>query len=180
MKNRIREVNRSWTFCKIRMIVLGLITTLIVVTTGGFVKAHKTSIRPVSLRCEYQDDPIGIDVKQPSLGWFFETTDAGLRRQKQTAYQILVASSPELLSAGKGDFWDSGLVESDQNVHVIYAGKALYSRARCYWKVRVCDGEGNISDWSDPARWKMGLLERSDGEGSWIGSKVQPDGLRMV
>jgi len=76
------------------------------------------------LRCEYLKDPLGIDVEKPRLSWVIEvgrqrTEDRG---QKQTAYQVLVASTPELLTKDKGDLWDSGKVDSDQSIQVEYAG----------------------------------------------------------
>ena len=146
--------------------VYSLVLVLILITSGYSESALSQSIRPVALRCEYRHNPIAIDEKQPLLAWTFETTDTTLRGQIQTAYQILVASSPELLATGEGDFWDSGLIESEQNTNIIYDGKSLFSRATCFWKVRVRDGKGNLSGWSDPARWEMGLLERSDWKGN--------------
>ncbi len=61
---------------------------------------------------------------------------------KQTAYQVLVASTPEKLAADEGDLWDSGQVASDQSTQVVYAGKPLRSRMRCCWKVRLWDAGG--------------------------------------
>ena len=59
------------------------------------------------------------------------------RGQKQSAYQVLVASSEALLKQDKGDLWDSKKVASDQSIQVEYAGKALEARTYCHWKVRV-------------------------------------------
>ncbi|MCX6635598.1 MAG: hypothetical protein NT090_11040, partial [Acidobacteria bacterium] len=90
-----------------------------------------------NLRCEYLTDPLGIDVEKPRLSWVIE--DKGqkteVRGQKQTAYQVLVASSEELLKKDKGDLWDSGKVASDQSIQVEYHGKPLKSRMYCHWKV---------------------------------------------
>ena len=47
-----------------------------------------------------------------------EKTEA--RGQKQTSYQVLMASTPELLGKVKGDLWDSGKVASDQHIQVEY------------------------------------------------------------
>ena len=63
------------------------------------------------------------------------------RGAKQTAYQVLVASTPEKLAADQGDLWDSGRVASDQSTQIVYAGKPLQSRMRCHWKVRLWDAE---------------------------------------
>jgi alpha-L-rhamnosidase len=118
-----------------------------------------------NLRCEYRTDPLGIDAVQPRLSW----TLAGSRRgERQTAYQVLVASSPEILAHGQGDLWDSGRVDTDHCSHVVYAGKTLTSRVRCHWNVRVWDQDGKPTDWSEPALWTLGLLHPSDWHGQWI------------
>ena len=121
------------------------------------------------LRCEYRVDPLGIDVTRPRLSWVPRSTAPGARGQEQTAYQVLVAGSPETLKEGRGDLWDSGKVTSDQTIHVVYAGRPLARRQRCYWKVRVWGSDGQESPWSEPARWSMGLLDRSDWGAQWIG-----------
>ena len=61
------------------------------------------------LRTEQLKNPAGIDVRQPRLSWRIESDEQNVI---QTAYHILVASSPELLEQGKGDIWDSGKIES--------------------------------------------------------------------
>jgi hypothetical protein len=89
---------------------------------------------------------------------------------------VLVSSTEELLKNDKADLWDSGKVESDQSIQVEYAGKALESRMRCYWKVRVWDLTSDLqpqtaSPWSQPAMWTMGLLKPGDFKAKWIGVK---------
>src|SRR5215831_13776779 len=76
------------------------------------------------LRCEYLENPIGIDVEHPRLSWVMNSTERG---QTQTAYQVLVASSAARLKANQGDVWDSGKVQSDQSIQVPYAGRRLVS-----------------------------------------------------
>jgi len=122
-------------------------------------------IRASGPRCEYRVDPLGIDVMEPRLSWILESDQRG---QKQTAYRILVASTPERLAADQGDLWDSGKVDSDQTIHMVYQGKPLQSRMHCWWKVRVWDAEGKPSAYSEPAMWSMGLLEPGDWEAQWI------------
>ena len=58
-----------------------------------------------ALRCEYLINPLGIDATEPHLGWILASQQRG---QKQTAYQILVASSGSNLALDRGDLWDSG------------------------------------------------------------------------
>jgi alpha-L-rhamnosidase len=118
-----------------------------------------------NLRCESLENPLGIDVTQPRLSWQLDSTKRG---QKQIAYQILVASSEKNLAKDKGDLWDSGKISSDQSIQVDYAGKPLESRAQCFWKVRVWDKDGKMSE-SKPALWTMGLLRTEDWNAKWIG-----------
>ncbi len=128
------------------------------------------------LRCEYRDNPLGIDVRQPRLSWILESHE---RNQRQSAYQILVAESLEDLQSGRGTLWDSSRVSSDQTSHVRYVGPLLRSGQRCYWKVRSWNQDGVMSE-SEPARWQMGLLELSDWQAHWITCVVGPvDDLGM-
>ena len=50
-------------------------------------------LRPVDLRVEYHTNPLGLDVIEPRFSWGLESADAQVRGQKQSAYQVLVASS---------------------------------------------------------------------------------------
>jgi alpha-L-rhamnosidase len=130
-------------------------------------RAGSDRIRPVSLRCEYAQNPLGVDEPRPQLSWQLEVPQWG---QAQAAYQILVASSPSILRDDHGDLWDSGRVDSDDSTHVIYDGAPLSARMRCLWKVRVWDTAGQVSEWSQPALWEMGLLRPADWQARWIGS----------
>jgi len=125
---------------------------------------------PVNLRCEYLTNPLGIDVTQPRFAWVLGDSERG---QTQSAYQVLVATSAENLSHDQGDAWSSGKVASDDSTQVAYAGKALESGYRYYWKVRTWDKGGAASAYSQPAWFEMGLLSPSDWKGQWIGGANQ-------
>jgi len=130
------------------------------------------------LRCEYLQNPLGVDVVRPRLSWLMEESDrrAEARGQKQTAYQIMVASGEELLKHDTGDLWDSGKVTGDRSILVEYAGKPLDSRMRCCWKVRAWDNDGKVTPWSEPASWTMGLLKPDDWQAKWIGLDAKDAG----
>ena len=143
-------------------VVLMTVVACIGLTQAGWSSA---GVEPVELRCEYLESPLGIDVVKPRLSWQIEAAK-DVRNVKQTAYQILVASSAELLKKAKGDLWDSGKVASDACMQVEYAGKPLQSGMRCFWKVKVITTAGDA--WSQPAFWTMGLLKRGDWHAKWL------------
>ena len=118
------------------------------------------------LICEYRTNPLGIDVQRPRLSWQMYTDRAGA---KQAAYQIHAAATLDELSSGHADLWDSGSVETDQSVHVVYDGVPLQARQRVYWIVRVWDETG-ASTTSEPAWFEMGLLDAGDWQAQWIGA----------
>lgn len=130
--------------------------------------ASKASLLPENPKCEYRVNPLGVDASKPRLSW---TLAAKERGAMQAGYQILVATSIEKLAKGKADLWDTGKVESKESLHIVYVGKPLVSRQRAYWKVRVWDEAGNLTDYTKPAWWEMGLLSQADWKASWISRK---------
>jgi alpha-L-rhamnosidase len=148
---------------KIKAHFSGVITLVLLMV---FVPCYaKTDLLPGYLRTEYKESPF-IDVLQPRLSWELESD---VQNQYQSAYQILVASSPQLLKSNKGDFWDSGKINSNATNQIVYNGKALSSKTKVWWKVRSWDKNGEAGKWSDAATWEMGLNVKSDWKGAWIG-----------
>jgi len=123
------------------------------------------------LKCESKINPLGIDARNPNLSWNISSVQ---NNQKQKAYHILVSSNKELLSRNNGDLWDSDKIISDQSIRIKYAGKELQSRVTYYWKVRIWDGNDEVSEWSEPQWWEMGILDKDDWVGQWIndGKKI--------
>ena len=130
--------------------------------------ASDGTLAPQHLRCEYLENPLGIDITEPRLSWKLHTTDESARGLRQSAYQVQVASSAELLTKEKPDLWNSGKVASDETVGIVYAGQELASGECCYWRVRVWDHGGMPSEWSVAAFWTIGLLDPVDWTGQWI------------
>ncbi len=127
----------------------------------------KADLVPRHLTCEYLNNPSVVDVRQPRLSWI-NLAEPQQRGEKQTAWQVRVASSRESLP--DPDLWDSGKKASVQSTRVVYDGELLASRQECWWQVRVWDAEGEVSGWSDPAFWRMGILDPGEWQAEWIGA----------
>ncbi|MEI7939202.1 MAG: family 78 glycoside hydrolase catalytic domain [Verrucomicrobiota bacterium] len=151
------------------------VLAMLLLLTGGATRAEAArKPLPVQLRCEYLNNPLGIEATRPRLSWIITSDQRG---QKQTAYQLLVASSESLLKQNKGDLWDAGKVLSDQSVLVAYHGTPLTSGQQCFWKVRVWGMDQKPSAWSEPALWTMGLLKPEEWEAAkWIGEEKRAPG----
>jgi len=122
---------------------------------------------PVGLRCEYLTDPLGVDVRAPRFFW---TLDHASRGQSQTAFQVLVSTSPD---CAKGEMWDSGKAVSAETTQVVYRGKPLDSDTSYFWKVRWWDKDGQASPYSTVARIDTGLFDPGEWRGRWIGGANQ-------
>jgi len=144
---------------------LSFLAIIFVLLTSCQTKNSHISI--TDLRCEYRMNPLGIDNTSPRLSWKL-IEDNQTRGQKQTTYQVLVASSLENLKNNTGDVWNSGKVDSNQSVNNTYKGSELQSAKAYFWKVKIWDKDGNASNWSEPAKFSMGLLQQSDWKGDWI------------
>ena len=134
-----------------------------------------SELKITKLRCEYLKNPLGIDAVKPRLSWILESSDRG---QKQTAYRIIVSSSEENLEKDIGDLWDSGKVESDRTHQIIYDGKELHSRMKCYWKVFVWDNKRIMRESFGDGFWTIGLLAEEEWKGSWISMEMDPQFLK--
>jgi alpha-L-rhamnosidase len=116
------------------------------------------------LKTENRINPIGLDVQQPYFSWNLLSDQ---RNVMQTAYEIRVGTIPAALVKGEG-IWKSGKINSDQSIHVPYAGAALSSGTKYYWQVRVWDNKGKTSPWSNLTHWQMGLLAADKWKAQWI------------
>ena len=147
-----------------RLLIILLLGVLSLTTSAAKKKEAKTDVSVGCLRVENLDNPLGIDTAEPRFSW-----QIGSDKQNvlQTAYQLIVSDD-------KGEVWNTGRVESDQQLWIRYAGKPLMSNTACTWKVKVWTTAGE-SAWSDEAHFSIGLLNESKWKGYWIGlESLQP------
>jgi alpha-L-rhamnosidase len=126
------------------------------------ISAASAMVEPVCLRCEYHANPAAICTTTPRFSWKIRTTDPQARHVTQSAYELEVAREDG------NTLWASGKVESFVTDQIEYAGQTLKSRDRAVWRVRVWDGEGRESPWSEQATFAIGLLEQRDWAALWI------------
>ncbi|CAM4296535.1 alpha-L-rhamnosidase [Paenibacillus endophyticus] len=118
------------------------------------------------LRCEYKENPIGIDVQKPRISWHIHSES---RAWLQAAYQLQISID----SDWENPIMDSGRINSSQSVHVEIGGIVLASRLRYDYRVRVWSEQGEETDWSETAYWEMGLLEAGEWLADWISPPLE-------
>jgi alpha-L-rhamnosidase len=111
-----------------------------------------------NLLCENKVNPIGLDATQPEFSWQLVSDK---RNVMQTAYEIKVMT-------GKKTIWNSGKVDSDSSVHVLYKGASFQPGEKYFWQVKVWDNSGKTSAWSKHAFFQIGLLNENNWKAKWI------------
>lgn len=136
------------------------------VTAPPAIGAETPAVRVVRLEANAAAEPLGIDDAKPRLSWRLA---AERRAVMQSAYQMLVATTPERLQPGKADLWDSGKVAS-ADPWADYAGRSLVSRTRYYWSIRVWDERDTATAWSSPTWFETAFLDPDEWTAQWIGA----------
>ena len=139
-------------------ILIILLALLPLTVSAAKKKVVKPDVSVVNLRVENLKKPIGIDTAEPRFSWQITSNKQNVR---QTAYQIIVSDN-------KGEVWNTGKVESDQQLWIQYAGKQLQSNTACTWRVKVWTTVGE-SEWSSDECFSVGLLHEGKWSGYWIG-----------
>ena len=144
-------------------------------SAGAFAQDAPQKAITIAKSVEALSNPVGVDSTTPRFSWITEAP--GTHNKKQSAYQLLVASSLEKLANNEGDLWDTGKVQSEESNFVSYAGAPLESLTRYYWKARVWDEQDQPTDWSAPSTWVQGIVKSEDWQGEWIaqGKEARPD-----
>ncbi|MGO4275291.1 alpha-L-rhamnosidase, partial [Paenibacillus sp. TAF58] len=123
-----------------------------------------TTLNISNLTCEYRVNPIGLDTTLPRFTW---QLSSDIHYTMQSAYQIQVSMDENSFEPSRL-VWDSGHVQSEQSVLVVYEGPELLARKRYFYRVKVWDQSGLPSPWSEIAFWEMGQLSPDDWSALWI------------
>ncbi|WP_299430128.1 family 78 glycoside hydrolase catalytic domain [uncultured Maribacter sp.] len=119
------------------------------------------------------ENPLGFYDKTPSFSWQLPVSEGVL---SQSAYQIVVASTPDLLP-DNADLWNSEKQQTAQSTWVKYAGTALQSRQKVYWQVKYWNQDNEASKWSEMNHFELGLLTNNDWKAKWIGLDTKKEKL---
>ena len=122
-------------------------------------------MKPINLRCNNIDNPLGVDSRYPYFSWRCEPDSLV---PPQTGYRILVSAELLELEREDGAIWDSGEVSSDASIGIAFDGRSLVSCKRYWWKVRIRNTEEGWGEWSDSAWFETGLLNPEDWSAKWI------------
>lgn len=135
---------------------------------------NKVKLKVSNPRCEYMENPIGLGTLKPRLSWIIESGDlnSNVRNIMQSAYCIQVSKDDSSFTFTHL-VWDTGIVHSDQSLHVEYSGQSLESRTRYYYRVKVWDQNGNESEWCETSHWEMGLLKEDEWIAKWISADIE-------
>ncbi|SMC80237.1 alpha-L-rhamnosidase [Cellulophaga tyrosinoxydans] len=121
-------------------------------------------------------NPLGFYHNKPTFSWKLPVSD---KIKFQSAYQVVVASSKDLLP-NKADLWNSEKQLSSQSIFIKYEGKELHSRQKVYWQVRFWNQDGISSEWSEINHFELGLLNNSDWQAKWAGLDTAKDSIKGV
>ena len=114
---------------------------------------------PTGLSVEYLRSPEAAVITDatPEFAWIFPQSGIA-----QSAYQILVGTSPFFLKEGQANLWDSGVIKDQTSVNIPYAGKALKDNSSYWWQVKVWSVRGLESTYSAAQQFNTGNFDRSD------------------
>lgn len=148
-------------FCKKMLVLVVAVCALVACNVND----NASVVAPINLSIGTgQDHLLGHFEQEPRLSWQLPADE---QVSTQTAYQIQVSSASSNIE--QAELWDSGVVKSAQTNWVVYQGKPLSSRQEVTWRVRFWDQNEQVSEWSAPLSFELGLLSNADWKAKWIG-----------
>lgn len=142
------------------------------------ITATQAQVKVDAALCDNRINPTGIHTREFFFSWELSSQK---NSQRQTAYQLVIASSPSSLEKQQYDIYNSGTVKTEQSIQVQYKGPALQPAQTYYWKVRVWDEKNIASPWSNTQQFVTGIFEPTDWQQArWIGYENAPAAARVV
>jgi len=115
------------------------------------------------LRCEYLTNPLGLGEPHPRFSWVLQADSSNVM---QKSYRVQVGANRGFVPL----LWDTEAISSSSSIQVEYAGPALCSCSRYFWRVKIADTAGQESPWSDPSWFETAILDRSLWKARFISS----------
>ncbi len=107
-------------------------------------------------KIEHRANPLGIDTSAPRFSWKLDTP---VNNTLQESYRIVVSCGTQIV-------WDSGVVESQQSVCVVYAGAPLLPKTE--YKVSLSVTTNQARSAQAEAVFETGLMTWENMAADWI------------
>lgn len=130
----------------------------------GVDKTEKKLLQaPAGLMVELIRDPVNVTITDslPEYGWI--VPDEAVF---QKAYQILISSSESNINNNIGDIWDIGRINSSSSSNIEQTGKPLNPNSTYFWKVRIWDKAGRLTEYSRVQKFRTGLFSGAISNGN--------------
>ncbi len=154
---------------KILFATMTVLSMVFLMPSGCSLPAHIHT--PVNLMVDLLTCPNEAVVTnpKPSFSWAIDDPRQGA---KQSAWQIMVASSENNIKKDLPDIWNSGKIVSNKSVNVSYNGAELQPEQKYLWKVRTWDHNNEPGNWSEFQIFHTGKFKSGDfawpGESRWV------------
>jgi Alpha-L-rhamnosidase N-terminal domain./Bacterial alpha-L-rhamnosidase. len=126
----------------------------------------KPAVTPVCLNCNDMVEPLAVT--NVNFGWKLASSVNGAC---QSAYELWVGTTPRC----DGNTWKSGKVASEDQFSIKLPPEVeLIEGKQYFWKVRLWDGDGMVSPWSEPASFTVSIDDSWTAD--WIESGDASDG----
>jgi len=150
------------------------VALLFLLTTGAKDKEPRV---PYGLMVEFIRDAGGINIHdlKPELTWIVPAA-----AKTQTARQIIISSSREIIEKNIGDIWDSGKI-TDSSSSEVEIGVALKDNSSYFWKVRVWNRKDKPTGFSEIQSFQTGTGENyKTTQNKFLSTLVKPRNITKV
>lgn len=136
-----------------------------ILITVSFLLFSTIQAQLVNLRCEYNINPLGIDVTTLHFNW---ESDVQNTPSANAGYRIMIATHPDLLVKDMPDIFDSSMHRADG--HALTATNLpLRSYTRYYWTVRFLGATNKVEKNTKTAWFETAKISGKEGwHAQWI------------